>query len=56
MTRLNVCLNDYYAGGSQGGMRRSDRNKATCPTCGKRIQVNADGRLRTHGTRSEVTT
>lgn len=51
MSSLNVCRNDYYAGGAMGGMRRATSNKVTCPTCGKRVQVTRAGMLRAHGTR-----
>lgn len=53
---LNHCRDSGLSigGGSMGGMRRSDYNKATCPTCGKRVQVTRDGRLWSHGTRRKV--
>lgn len=50
--RLNHCRDSGASGfgGSMGGMRRSERNKVTCPSCGKRVQVTREGRLRAHGT------
>ena len=53
MGSLNHCRDSGASGfgPAQGGMRRSSLNKATCPTCGKRVQVTRDGRLWPHGTR-----
>lgn len=50
--KLNHCRDSGASGfgSTQGGMPRSEANKATCPTCGKRVQVTRDGRLFPHGT------
>lgn len=52
---LNHCRQSgTTAPGGSRGARWTD--KATCPTCGKKVRVTADGRYWPHGTRRKKLT